>query len=279
MTAIYDREVGKLPLSIATSLAIEGMLGIHDETKVPQPYPISTYSQLWVNVKTLFRNVMGSLPKEKAERVSIKELVDTITDEINNLTNIIPAESNQRCSVHFYLPSYNTLFRSFPNAILEKGKVSDKQAKYNRLESDTMDALRRSHLPNINECDVVIVTKVYGLKILLLTHYPVDLLNVYDYSSLGLLESHTGVVKLRYRWYTKLKNGKELERIPFNKLTMQVFGDASGMFHPMSLELRRKLLEAATADQWNQNTTPSVMSSTISRHFDRDDRRLLLSLT
>lgn len=51
-----EREKGKVPISIGTSLAFESLLNIHDELK----HKISPYLEtevIWINVKTLFRNL------------------------------------------------------------------------------------------------------------------------------------------------------------------------------------------------------------------------------
>src|SRR5690606_15099886 len=64
-------------------------------------------------------------------------------------------------------------------------------------------------------------------KVLIITHFPVDLLNRYKFSRLVLLETHTGAMKPHTLWYTKLYNGKELNMIPFDRMTVQLFGDGN----------------------------------------------------
>src|SRR5690606_9561418 len=74
---------------------------------------------------------------------------------------------------------------------------------------------------------------------MLLTHIPVDLLSADRFSKLVLLESHTGAIKPHLSWYTKLTNGKELFRMPFNRFTLQVFGDNGVHFAPMPMKMKQ----------------------------------------
>ena len=54
-----SRTIGQFPLSIATSLAMEAAFGIYPDRPETKE-PILKYDTLWVNVRTIFRNIMPS---------------------------------------------------------------------------------------------------------------------------------------------------------------------------------------------------------------------------
>ena len=76
-----SRTIGQFPLSIATSLAMEAAFGIYPDRPETKE-PILKYDTLWVNVRTIFRNIMGSLEKEFADRVTPPMLANTLNEEM-----------------------------------------------------------------------------------------------------------------------------------------------------------------------------------------------------
>ena len=80
------------------------------------------------------------------------------------------------------------------------------------------------------------------------------MLSNYNFTSLTLLESHTGVLKDTHQLYTKYANGKELARIPFTKYFLEIFGD-SQTFFPMDRKLRKDITDIAEKYKWTQITT------------------------
>jgi hypothetical protein len=95
-----------------------------------------------------------------------------------------------------------------------------------------------------------------NVKALFLTHVPYDLTNYSNFEKLDLIESHTGVLKSRYEWYTKFyKLGDaDLRIIPFYKKMLLVFGDRV-VIQPSDIKLRRLILEVAQNRRWTQLTT------------------------
>src|SRR5690606_20358874 len=104
-------------------------------------------------------------------------------------------------------------------------------------------------------------------KVLIITHFPVDLLNRYKFSRLVLLETHTGAMKPHTLWYTKLYNGKELNMIPFDRMTVQVFGDGN-LFTPALIKLRRHILDLAKRYKWTSVTTKDMVLRHVSNEHD-----------
>ena len=92
----------------------------------------------------------------------------------------------------------------------------------------------------------------------LITHYPVDLLARYNFTELHLLESHTGAIKNPSMWNTKLQNGRDIPNIPFDRATLQVFGDGV-MYRPMNMKIRKAFIEMAEKHQWSAATTEALV--------------------
>jgi hypothetical protein len=93
------------------------------------------------------------------------------------------------------------------------------------------------------------------------------------------LESHTGAIKNPAEWNTKLTGGaKELSNIPFNRFTLQLFGDNGHMFLSGPLRLREIVLGIAKRDHWTSVTTSERVSFGI-RNIPNDiDRGSLMKL-
>jgi hypothetical protein len=66
---LAGREMGQLPVSIGTSLALESVTGILPEHETDDP-DIHKFDSLWVNVRTLFRNIVASIPSDQKVMLS-----------------------------------------------------------------------------------------------------------------------------------------------------------------------------------------------------------------
>ena len=77
-----------------------------------------------------------------------------------------------------------------------------------------------------------------------------------------MLESYTGQIKERSKWYTKYYQGKDLFRIPFREDLLQVFGDAE-LFKPFPKANRDELVEIAEKRSWTSVTTRDKIKNDI----------------
>lgn len=250
---IEGRVKGQLHLSIATSLALEGFFGIMVDTPNPVNPPRKTFKQVWINIRTLFRNIHGALDKESEKVLLPEDYSMAVIDEINTITGIFQ-QNDPDIKVHFYVCTYQNLSRIYPFSIFKEVKT-DIQKQYAVMENGMLSLLFKHYGTtdeHVHICDTFLL--VSTTHILLLTHYPFDLINVKGGSVVGLLESHTGVVKLKPQWNTKLK-GENTQRLPFDRMTVQLFGDSGGLLKPYPLDIRRKLLELASTKKWNSETT------------------------
>lgn len=268
MDAIHERTRGKLPVSIATSLALEGITGQHDNIEPTKPLPLHKADALWFNLRTLFRNIYGAIPKDDLVKYSDVNFVDTLFEEMLIIRSYIDSNAERPTKVMFYTCSYKSLARVFKKGKF-KSPSTDRQKLLAQLEQNIMDqAVARYTEQKSN----IVVDNLFSYdssiqmdkeKCFIVTHLPMDLLLCSGYKELFLLESHTGILKDRRLWNTKLTNGKNHMNIPFDKMSIQIFGDGNGgVFSPIG-QYRAVILKIAEQFNWNALTTPDRVKETI----------------
>lgn len=251
MSVVSERPLGQYPLSIGTSLALEGSVGRHPDRPMG-PYHLSEFPHHRANLKTLFRNYYEAIGKDNITGARFDELVGGYYQELLTYRDIVHAESGG-AEVAFYICDYIGLKQRMPHAML-RGDSTANQALYTK----TMKAVISEVLKNDPE-----ITSVYKLKIeeparltqktLLFTHLCYDL-TTRSYTNHMLLESHTGAIKDKSLWYTKYYRGKELTQIPFREDFLAIFGDTH-MFSPLSPAFRKALTDLAVKYHWSFTTT------------------------
>lgn len=247
-----DRTFGFYSVSIASSLAFEGLLHTGEYADWKGELPIHSYQEIYLNLRTLFRNAFYAF-EENRERLTPDVMLTSIEEDINNLTATARAVAPSVLCVP-YLCSYRSANKVFPEASFKniaggQDKMTPNQLQYNALEHDTLKMYGEKHENDFRQFDVF---PEGSRDTLLLTHMPADLLARKDFPKLGLLESHTGKVKTQLEWYTKL-NGKP-QHIPFNKAFLTLFGDGI-MFSPLDRKTRGVVLKTAEKYSWKQDTT------------------------
>lgn len=262
MEQISNREKGALPISIGTSLAIESALGIYPEVEGKDPPyrgdrpPVTHVESIWINVRTLFRNLIGSIQKDDRTSLEPNDLSDAISNEMTVIESAITQGSLGRCSCVFYLCTFMGINRRFPYAN-HRNPNTDGQKTTWMMEEATLKELMENN-PSVDFRVYDIEFDESNQKSLIITHYAVDLLNRYRFKELSLLESHTGAVKNPLQWHTKLHGGQDLVTIPFDRMTLQVFGD-SVSFRPTSIKVRRHLVELSNKYGWTPATTKALI--------------------
>ncbi|QBP07456.1 hypothetical protein HOV30_gp030 [Erwinia phage Derbicus] len=250
-----DRVFGlEYPMSIATSLAFEGLLHTGEHAADKGEPPVHSFRAIFVNVRTLFRNVYNAFEDKKAE-LDADIALAAIEEDVKAIRETVAAVSPSTICV-FYLCQYKTINKEFPQAKF-KNPSTPNQTHYNSVE---MDVYRRVVKDELFEAKLFDVEISNNVDTVCLTHLPIDLLWQKNFPKLALLESHTGKVKGQLEWYTKL-NGKP-ENVPFNKATLTLYGDGV-MFAPEDLKSRRVLEKVAAKFSWNQSTTMSRIKSTL----------------
>lgn len=246
------RELGQLNISIGTSLALESVFGVLENPIEGTPN-IADFTHVWINLRTLFRNIHGALSGDKQNGLQGKDLAVTIFEEALVIRERIKEQTNGAVEVNFYYCMYKNLQVEFPKANLKELKTT-KQQMFNELENEAMKScieFFKAVQQPVQEFDVRL--KDLGERVLLFTHLPVDLVNVKGFSTITLLESHTGKTKTKPLWNSKLSTSMDVSRLPFDRMTLQLFGDGK-MFGPLNKQYREKIISIAEKHRWN----PSV---------------------
>lgn len=269
---IANREKGAFPISIGTSLAIEGAIGQHPD-QPPHPNALLTHNEVWFNLFTLFRNLYQSLPAEDQKAATVLDLYPGLVEDILGCQTTVAQESGGKCKAVFYLNDYSQLAKKYPHAKIRQA-VTDNQQIYQAMEEAVLKRLLKEPPVVIDRFDTSIQGR-HG-KVLIVTHYSFDLFARYSFDTLDLLESHTGKIKPASQWSSKLTGKKEdTDHLPFLPLTLEVFGDGQ-QFMSLPGGLRHAILKVAKARQWTSVTTMEKVKFTLEK--DIQDKGLLAQL-
>lgn len=247
-----DREVGQFPLSIGTSLALEGLLHIHPN-QPRQPSGYKSIRTVWVNLRTLIRNLHAAMTAEKARKLKYEDATFVIMEELKTIPEVL-RQHGRNIDVVFYYSDLNELKWMFPKALYTKPKT-ERQIYYDTYErmvlSMLLTHLREQGMPvtavKRNPENVNAVAAI-------LTHYPHELLWKPQFERLFLLESHTGKLKMYNHWHTKLNGIKEETPMPFNQYTLQVYGEGV-LFMAQPKTIRDELKQLSEYRRWSAVTS------------------------
>lgn len=261
LVAVENREKGQVPISIGTSLALEAGAGAYPD-RPESPPPFSRVKQLWVNLRTIVRNLYACLSTDLKDSVLPDDLWNAALEELSIIQAFMQKQA-PHVKVVFFVSDYSRLKQRYPHASIKEA-ITPKQIFQQKIEEMTLKLmLENNHQLDVRFFDFDIQGQFPASFIL--THLPIDLLARYRFDRLELLESHTGKLKGPGAWNTKLSNGKELSNVPFNIFTLQVFGDNGNMFSPLSISVRRSLLEAANANGWTNVSTMERIHDTVKK--------------
>lgn len=260
--SIANRMVSGFPLSIGTALAMESLFTpiqrpYDPERKIPQKVDLGQYSQCLINLKTLYRNLAGSMEKMVFSTADPGDILATLIEEIGIINDLFMQEG-KGCVPVFYYSTHDDLKsrvkrNSYVSVRLREAKT-ESQLYYERQYEHCLKAINERTDTLVHYKDHVTGDKYPDAVIL--THEPWDLIGFRDFRTLDLLESNTGVLKQRDQWWTKLHpfGSQKLDHIPFHKKTLLVFGDKSTI-HPGHLSMRQAVYDVSTRRNWTSVTT------------------------
>ena len=272
MSVLSTRTMSSFPLSIGTALAMESFFKARTapydpERQIPDMVDVSLYSTIYINIGTLIRNMMGSLPTESVTHLDVASVVDTLYSEIEVIESLFSVEGGDSCKPIFYFNDYkhvlNTLkyssvFFRFPNNATE--------LHYDKFHKEALSIMTKSN----DEIEVVheVIKPNKPLKSLVLTHQAFDLLSKKNFIQLDLIESHTGRLKTFNMWSTKFSpvGSIDFSRIPFNSTTLFIFGDKY-LVQPSPIRLRKTVDEIATKCYWTSVTTKEKVNFDLEREI------------
>lgn len=268
-SALSARTMSAFYLSIGTSLSFESLFtGTREpydlERVIPNKVDILDYDEMWINLFTLFRNIVGSIPTIEVPRLMPEDVAYVLSEEVETIQELLKEHSGGRVAPVFYVSSYEGLNKLYKHAIVRTDNT-EKQKQMTDLLGQSLSIFYKTHQLGKTYKHFKVHLKNDGQtrkKILLLSNYAFDLLSYKAFDKMDLLESHTGILKERAKWHTKYMGGKDLNRLPFNVLFLQVFGD-SQTFRPMDKQLREDILEVAENSNWNPLTTDERIRFTL----------------
>lgn len=267
-SALSERTMSAFMLSIGTSLSFEslfpGTQAPYDpERQIPNKIELGEYDELWVNLFTLFRNIVGAVPSMKVAQLTPDDVGYVLTEEVELIRELVKIGTGSNVKVIFYTSSYQDLKKHFKHANVRMDNT-ERQRQMTDLLTGSINAFYklRTDKVGMEYFKLYLQPREPNKKVLLLSNYAFDLLSHKRFTKMDLLESHTGVLKERAKWHTKYADGKNLFRMPFNEMLLQVFGD-SQTFHPMDKNLRKDVIELAESSQWNPLTTEERVRFTI----------------
>lgn len=257
--AIAKRAVSSFPLSIGTALAFESLFDpvqarYDSEREIPPRVDLTNYSEMYLNVFTLFRNMAGSLDKGAFDTVKPQDFCDALLYEMEVIENLFNQGANGQCKPVFYFCTYEHLMKHAHKNVMFRADKTAIQLAYRQKMLATIKELNK-YTDVIVKCDSDIKPPK-RVPTLMLSHFAYDLVSRQNFAKLDLLESHTGVLKGRFKWYTKfyaLPNA-DMSIIPFHKKLLLIFGDSS-LITPMDRKLRLLIHESAKKRNWNAATT------------------------
>lgn len=252
------RGLGALNLSIGTSLALEkdaflAVKGTGSGNKGADSF--------LVNLRTIVRNVIEAYSEDN--EATVDNVIKDTKSDLGELAKWLNDVSGTRTlSFIVYYPSYKSLPSLFNKAdlVTDKTRKPKAQDKINLIEK-VCTTLCKQFGKQITQTDSTLPN--FTGKGIVITHHTVDLTLTPSVTRLNLLESYTGTIKPYTQWYTKLTGGKALYYMPFNKLTIQVFGDKATNFYSSSMPLKKLIEELAQTKHWNSATSYSKVKSDI----------------
>lgn len=266
---MIPRKLGnKYNLSLGTSAIFES----------PYSEPNKWNNLMYVNIRTLFRNYVSSYDSKDYPRIEDAEFTQLFMDEVAEFERLVKEVTDNRVKTIFYYPKYNNLRKLLPH--LERNQYNP--SIFDDVEENMWMDIQSNQkwIPfNIEIIDENGFEQSF-LDVTILTSFVVDLLQAAKFSSLTLLESYTGKLKKRQEWYTKLKLPSRKDnpyKVPFNKFTLQIYGDKSGFFKTTDRKMKDLVTTMAIEDNWLPIATLDRVRASIKKLKGYDLKELLYS--
>jgi len=271
VSPLSARAMSTYPLSIGTCLAIEcfstGPRPSYDPEAIPGvKITPGTYEELWVNLITLSRNMIGSVDRLDIHRVSGEELAQELTSEMEIISDVVK-QFDPNLIIRFYSNSYRGVAGKYPRAKVRGNATPAKQAEVVLIGESIQELYKfKKTSTKLLHFDLAI-KPIKRARSLFLTNYAHDLTYRAAFGEMDLLESYTGVVKTPAQWWTKFSD-YAANRIPMTPRWLQVFGDST-LFYQHDRALRKQVLEIAEKFEWNHRTTPDRIALSLEKMPDK----------
>jgi len=251
---LYTRTIGALPLSIGTSMALESIFlrpapSYDPLRKVPNTVKISNYTEIWINIQTLIRNIAQSVDRIRYMECNSLHVLEILNTEIDIITSLFQNEGSGVCLPIFYYCTYHTLKARHKNRVKFRESTTVIQRSYDLKEEQVLTRLNKS-TDSIRVLDSELKPH-HRSSALIMTHIPYDLTSYDQFRQLDLLESHTGVLKTRTTWNTKYAafGQDSLSHLPFLEELLLIFGDKNHL-EPQHRKTRQMVYDISLKAKW-----------------------------
>ena len=228
-------------VNIGTGLMLESILKstddrIDDDRIVPNNVKLSDYNTYFINLNSLLVNIAGSFSATsidellKNDKTMISVFLERAISEMVMIQELLDID----------VVYYNMLHGPYDRKKLLKESTNkdSKGYKLKKAIDNMVKLVLNSKEVKVDELDMYLPIKK---KSLISTSNTIDLLNA-NKMDLDLLEFHTGVLKQRNKFYTKVNTKVEL---PFEEILLFAFGDKKGLINPiLNIKERKVLLDA-----------------------------------
>lgn len=246
-------QTSSFPVSIPTGLSLETLFtpiidSIDPDRQVENLPDLSVYTIYIFNLSTLMRNILSSFKFEEIAGARNDLLYEILSDEISFLDGFFKSNN---IDIRFYINTYSYFKKAYPDSL--RKPTTDKQHRLNDITEYCLNKAKKEYDITEFSKDIHYGKEHRGL---IFTHVPADLLSYNRFTTLDLLESHTGKIKTRKSWNTKyypLPN-KDMSFLPFMEYLLVTFGDKT-MFSPASIKEREKLYDSMRKNNVNPLTT------------------------
>lgn len=244
-----NRDLGFYPVSISTSLALEGLLNTGERVGINKGIDLKPFGALYVNLRTIVRNVIGSYDYNDQLSLTSPQIYKGVVQDFEGIDKYAPED----LQVIPYLCTHDSINKEF------KGKFKQFTGERGKLAIVIEEsAIKYTQEREENDLTMFDIELKGDKRTICLTHHPIDLLSAHKFPELMLLESHTGKMKKKSEWSTKLRLCKDQDHMPFNKVTLQTFAD-NNMFLGQPQIMRNVLEKIAAKRRWNASTRQSAM--------------------
>lgn len=257
----YIRTLGDYPISVGTSLALEGFF---KETSLRNKRLSVKVNKLWVNLETIVRNAIEAYPSDSFQTLPLADIVDSVFEDIEAMQDVITNDSGGRIGLIIYLEDENERKWLYPHAQW-RTPTTERQKRLALLNSIATRQIANTMKEQAMPLNIIKKRPpVSHDMIAMITHQTHNLFWERCFGYLLLLESYTGALKDSNQWSGKLKGVEDKDQIPFNPFTLQILGDGS-LFAGESRVIQRELKTLAKTANWSKVTTREKIIHDIKR--------------
>lgn len=268
MNPLFNREISAFPISIGTSMAFEsvftGRLPSYDPNRtIPNQVILSNYNTCFINISTLYRNILGAVSKDVKLEANENDFAAVIEQEMDIIESLFRVEGGGTTTPIFYTMSYDRAVSKASSKIVDlRQDRTDLQKHEKAILVKTVDKLK--NVPNIEKYRDYIKAPA-STRALIVTHVPYDLLSHEKFGRLDLLESHTGKLKPRYEWSSKYYplGERDMSHLPFLEKLLLIFGDKV-LIQPALTKIRQQVYEVSIKRGWTSMTTKAKVTMDLS---------------